>query len=113
MVKRAFYIALVCVIAIGVLLFMEPGWDPWERYKAASVVSKVERFRKAKGRLPRSLSELGVDYGESCPCYCKSGENSYIVWFGTTLGHSETYSSQNRKWSDVGNGVCARSEDQN
>jgi hypothetical protein len=30
--------------------------------------------------------------------YRKIGDNEYYVWFGTTLGESETYDSRIKKW---------------
>jgi hypothetical protein len=91
---------LIALIGIG-------GCNSAKRHKADIVVSKVERFRKLQGRLPDRLSEVGMAENESCPCYCKTSNNSYLVWYGTSLGESETYDSRTGKWSDV-NGVCSR-----
>ena len=68
-------------------------------------ISKIEEFKKAKGRLPESLSEAGAQDDESCPCYCKTGDESYFVWYGTALGESDTYDSETRKRSP-GNRAC-------
>src|SRR5579872_968678 len=71
-----------------------------------AVISKIEEFKRVNGRLPNSLSETGVEQDESCPCYCKTSNSSYVVWYGTTLGESHTYDSETKKWSEV-NRVCS------
>jgi hypothetical protein len=96
-----FVLALVLVVGAG-------GCGPTQQDLGNTVISKVEGFRRAKGRLPASLSELGIEEDESCPCYCKTGDDRYTVWYRTTLGKSDTYDSQTKKWSEVGQGVFCR-----
>jgi hypothetical protein len=95
----------VGIVAVSIITAWHQASD---RKLGDTVISKVEEFRRTKGRLPDSLSEAGIEGDESCPCYCKTGDNSYIVWNGTTLGESDTYDSQTKKWSEEGQGVCAR-----
>ena len=46
------------------------------------VVSKIENFRKVKGRLPNSLTEIGIEETESGPIYYKKeSETKYTLWF--------------------------------
>ena len=79
------------------------------KHKAGDkVVAKVEQFRKSNGRLPHDLSDVGINEDGSCPCYCKTGEGSYIVWYGTRLGESDTYDSRTKKWSEAAGAVCSR-----
>jgi hypothetical protein len=109
--KRSYYLAIVALAFAAITLALAAnfaGWRPLKRVASNTAISEIEEFRKAKGRLPNSLTEVGVEDDESCPCYCKTGDRSYIVWYGTTLGESDTYDSETRKWSDVG-GVCAES----
>jgi len=80
-----------------------------ERKASNNIVAKVEVFKKSTGRLPKALSEIGIEESESCPCYCKSGDDSYMVWYGTTLGESDTFDSRTKKWSAAGNAVCSNS----
>ncbi|MBI3477763.1 MAG: hypothetical protein HY010_18675 [Acidobacteria bacterium] len=79
---------------------------PSKRDLGNAVVSKVEEFKRTNGRLPNSLSEAGVEKDENCPCYCKTTGNTYIAWYGTTLGESDTYDSETKKWSDRSVKVC-------
>ena len=62
-------------------------------------VSKIEKFRGEKGRLPNSLSEIGVVESESGPIYYrKESETKFILWFGKELGESVVYDSETKQW---------------
>ena len=101
--KRSLFLA-VSTLTFTVIV-ITGCWGPSQRDASNIAISKIGEFRKVKGRLPDSLSEAGAQDGESCPCYCKTGNDSYLVWYGTTLGESDTYDSETRKWSP-GNRAC-------
>jgi hypothetical protein len=64
------------------------------------IVAKIELFKKENGRLPSSLSELGIKETEEGPIYYEKKDNSsYILWFGAELGESVTFNSSTNKWS--------------
>ncbi len=71
-----------------------------EKFKQGNeVTTKVEKFRNEQGRLPNSLSEIGIEQTEGGPIYYKKeSESKYIIWFGKELGESETYDSDSKKW---------------
>ena len=63
------------------------------------IVNKIENYRKEKGVLPTSLSEVGIEEKEdSVIHYKKESETKFILWFGTTLGESTTYDSETKNW---------------
>jgi hypothetical protein len=63
------------------------------------IVNKIENFKKDKGNLPKTLSEIGIEEKEEGPIYYrKESETKYILWFGTTLGESITYDSDTKEW---------------
>jgi hypothetical protein len=63
------------------------------------VVAKIERFKKDKGRLPLSLSEIGIEEKEEGPIYYQKQDSSkYVIWFSAELGESVTYDSSTKKW---------------
>lgn len=67
--------------------------------KGNKAVAKIEKFRSEKGRLPDSLSEIGIVETESGPIYYqKKSESKYILWFGKELGESATYDSETKQW---------------
>jgi len=96
------------IVSALMLVFGAGGCGPSQQDLGNSVISKVEEYRRAQGRLPASLSEAGIEEDKSCPCYCKTGDNTYIVWYRTTLGRSDTYDSQTKNWSEVGQGAFCR-----
>jgi hypothetical protein len=42
--------------------------------------------------------DVGLDDKDLTVYYRKVSENEYYVWFGTSLGESETYHSETGKW---------------
>ena len=64
------------------------------------IVSKIETFRKGKGMLPNSISEVGIKEQEEGPIYYdKKSDTKYVLWFGTELGESVSYDSDSKKWT--------------
>jgi hypothetical protein len=100
--KRALFLAAPILALTAVIVSC---WGQSQREANNIAVSKIEEFRKANGRLPDSFSEAGARDDESCPCYCKTGHDSYLVWYGTALGESDMYDSETKKWSP-GNRAC-------
>ena len=100
--KRSLFLAVSTLTFI--IIIITGCWGPSKR-EANIAISKIEEFRKVKGPLPSSLSEAGAQDDETCPCYCKTGDGSYLVCYGTTLGESDTYDSETKKWSP-GNRAC-------
>jgi hypothetical protein len=88
---------LFLTIALFLLIF---GCGSDERLKRGNeIAAKVEKFRSEKGRLPNSLSEIGVVEIESGPIYYKKeSETKYILWFGKELGESVVYDSETKQW---------------
>ncbi len=63
------------------------------------IVNEIENFKENKGKLPETLSEIGIKEKEEGPIYYKKqNETKYILWFGTTLGESVTYNSDTKEW---------------
>jgi hypothetical protein len=97
-----FALVLVVVIAAGaVILFL---WQPvWlfhhsEFEVGNEIVSKIDAFQASHGYLPETLNEIGIDDPDLKVFYRKVSNDEYWVWFGTTLGESETFNSRTRKW---------------
>ena len=101
--KRPQMLVSILMLAAGF-----SGCNYSERKASNEIVAKVEQFKKSTGRLPDRLSDVGIKENESCPCYCKTSSDSYMVWYGTTLGESDTYDSRTTEWSEAGGLVCAR-----
>lgn len=64
------------------------------------IVSRIELYKKATGRLPNNLSDVGIEEKESGPIYYdKKSDTSYIVYYGLGLGESMVYNFQTKKWN--------------
>jgi hypothetical protein len=75
------------------------------RREGDRLIHLIDQYRLQTGKLPASLAALGVAETEAGPLYYQRKDTTtYEVWFGTSLGESETYSSQTKKW---GNEVIA------
>ncbi len=92
----------IFLIIIFIAIFILACGYGDELKQGNEVVAKIEKFKKEKGRLPDSLSEIGVVETESGPIfYKKESETKYIVWFGQELGESATYDSDTKKWNNL------------
>jgi len=96
------------VVSMLMLSVVFGGCNYSERKASNEIIGKVEQFKKSNGRLPERLSDIGLKENESCPCYCKTSTDSYMVWYGTTLGESDTFDSRTRTWSEAAGLVCAK-----
>jgi hypothetical protein len=67
--------------------------------KGNAIVEQIEGFKQVNGRLPNSLSELGIQQNDLF--YSKWDSVNYMVWFGSDLGESKTYYSDTKKWEDI------------
>ena len=77
------------------------------RREGDSLIHLIDQYQLQTGKLPASLTALGVPEIEAGPLYYQRKDTvTYEVWFGTSLGESQTYSSRTRKW---GNEVIAKS----
>lgn len=64
------------------------------------LIERIESFQNTEGRLPSNLGELGIDEKMEGPLYYqKIAPHDYIVYFGTTVGRSMIYRSNERAWA--------------
>jgi hypothetical protein len=97
-------------VVLGAVLFLEflgPPKVVWrsEIREGNRLISGIEAFQRAHGRLPAELSELNKDAVQQGKLfYQMCDETSYVVWFGTTLGESMTYHSKSRDWLEASGG---------
>ena len=72
--------------------------------KGNAIIEQIESYKKANGMLPNSLLDVGITEDEGADAIYYSIQNSskknYMIWFGTSLGESKTYYSDNKKWED-------------
>ncbi len=96
-------IVLLAILVFGGTIYIfvwQPTWLlHWNDFRTGNkIISRIETYRKTHLRLPDSLDDLGISDPDIRIYYKKTSDTEYIVWFGTTLGESETYDSQTKKW---------------
>lgn len=94
-------IALLLTIFAALLFLFEPVWlFHHSDFKVGKqIISRVEAFRASHGHLPDNLKDVGMTEDDLSVYYRKDGDTHYIIWFGTTLGESETYDSDTKRWN--------------
>lgn len=67
------------------------------------LIEKIETFKKTNNRLPKDVSEMGLNEKMDSPAFYRmETDSTYIVWYGLTLGASRTYWSSTKKWAEGG-----------
>ena len=74
----------------------------WRHFRTGKqIIAQVEAFRVQRGHLPENMDNVGLSDPDLDVYYAKANDKEYCVWFGTTLGESETYSSRTRQWEPI------------
>jgi len=106
--KIAVPILLILVLLTGMAFFQRPMWLFYhaEFRDGDRMISRVEAFRASHRHLPATLQEIGYENPDEKVFYLRISDNEYCLWFGTTLGESDTYLSSDKKWEE-GRGCAA------
>ena len=108
--KIAVPIFLVLVLLTGMVFFQKPMWlFYYAKLRAGDrMISRIEAFRASHRYLPATLQETGYENSDEKVFYERISDNEYCLWFGTTLGESETYLSSDKKWEEGRGCVSSR-----
>lgn len=100
-VVRKLVLLAIPVVALSSAAAMWWGLPWWRErqliHQARSVEAALEIYRQRDGRHPGSLAEAGIAEPAEL-CYRREGDGSYILWFGTTLGKSAAFHSDEHRW---------------
>ena len=70
---------------------------------AEMLIEKVETFEKKNNRLPKNVSEFGLNELMDSPAFYQlETDSTYIVWYGLSVGESKIYRSSTKKWTKEG-----------
>jgi hypothetical protein len=100
-------ICVLGLVAFGALTIFGPDKLVWRGQvnEGNELIQRIESYRREHRRLPDSVEETGIRNPDALRVfYQKCSDDRYIVWFGTTLGESMTYTSETRKWESLNRG---------
>ncbi len=91
---------LACLAIAGLAAILKGGYDHRLLMKEADAYQlRIKGYRSEFGRLPDDAHEMGLQEDlAGLIFYKKVSESDYVLWYGTTLGESVTYSSKTGKW---------------
>ena len=100
-IKRAFVaVSVIAILAIVVFYFLGNKRSQVLKAEGNRLIGLVEEYRDSNGRLPENLGEIGVAESLEGPLYYQKLDSvNYLMWFGTDLGESITYSSVTKEWN--------------
>lgn len=58
----------------------------------------LKAYHQKHRSYPEALDQIGIPSREEGPIYYQREGGSYLLWFGTRLGESQTYRSQEGFW---------------
>jgi hypothetical protein len=88
--------------AASVLTYWVFAPDSWKYASKIAIGYKdarnIDAYRERTGRLPAKLEDVGISVDLSGPIfYDRCSDTRYVLWFGTTLGDSMSFDSDDRK----------------
>lgn len=97
--KTIRYIIGLVVLVLAIIFILRLSENRSYKVEGQALVEKIENFKEMKGKLPDSISELGIDseMGEG-PYYKKESDSTYIVYFNIGFDNSLVFSSNTKKW---------------
>ena len=94
-------LSAVLIVMIAMVLYLRNSEDKNYKEKGQKLVVKVEEYRKQHGKLPQSITDLGIkeEMGEG-PYYEKIDNAKYEVYFNIGFDNTLTYYSDTEKWKE-------------
>lgn len=98
--KYILIITSIVIIGLVAFYFIIPSKEEKLTNQGNEIIQKIEKYRVDNGHLPNSLTEIGIKEKEEGPLYYDKRDSiNYTLSFGTSLGESETYHSETKKWT--------------
>lgn len=70
---------------------------------AEIMIQKIDSFESTHKRLPEDVLEIGlIEKLDSPAFYQKTGDTTYMIWYGLGLGSSMVYYSTTKTWREEG-----------
>lgn len=101
--KRKIIILFIVIVAIGIgtIRILQYKEDKNYKKRGEILISKIEEYRKQKGRIPDSLSDLEIaeEMGDG-PYYEKKDSLHYIIYFNIGFDNTKIYYSKTKEWRE-------------
>ena len=100
--SKKFYLLILFIIILILFFFVLRNSRERRLISEGNIlIQKVENFKNSNNRLPKNLSEIGMDEKENDELHYNVLDSSkYIISFGFGVGESIIYHSDTRKWDD-------------
>jgi hypothetical protein len=67
------------------------------------MIQKIDSIESAHKHLPKDVSEIGpIEKLDSPAFYQKTGDTTYMIWYGLGLSSSMVYYSTTKTWREEG-----------
>ena len=76
--------------------------------EAETIIQKIEKYKREKGKIPPNLVYIGIEETEEGPIYYVPWKDSinYIIYFSEAgVGESLKYYSDTRMWEKIDRGI--------
>ncbi len=100
MSKKIIIIVTIIFVVLAAFFTLKKFADARIEKEGNAIVAKIENFKTSNGRLPESLSEIGVEETESGPWFYSMKDGNYTVYYPLGFDESKTYDSSTREWQD-------------
>jgi hypothetical protein len=104
--RKIIIIIAICISfaisAVFILSFLSGNLNDYLLTRQGNgLVQRIEVYRSKHHELPDKLEDVGVHVTDDFPLfYRKQSHDVYLLWFGTGVGRSKTYHSDQKKWFD-------------
>lgn len=96
---RLLFVASLTLLIIVAALLLAPKWRQMELMRQSEPIHEaLKAYHQKHGGYPESLDQIGIPSREEGPIYYQREGSSYLLWFGTRLGESRTYQSNQGRW---------------
>lgn len=96
---RLLLVASLTLLIFVAALLLAPKWRQMELMRQSEPIHEaLKAYHQKYGGYPESLDQIGIPSQEEGPIYYQHEGSSYLLWFGTRLGESQTYRSHEGFW---------------
>lgn len=96
--KKSIIVFIIITIIIFIIVILRKCEYNNYLNKGEELIILVEKYKQNTGKLPESVSELGIKETMGEGPYYEKKDTSYIIYFNIGFDKSLIYDSNNKKW---------------